>query len=83
MCAFKCEDFEYVLPQPSQVQRCGAVRFARPLRFGAPAGLVEGLVVVVVVARTEPAVVLLAKPAAERAIVDAPDAVNAEAIAAA
>lgn len=41
------------------------------------------MVVVVVVARTEPAVVLLAKPAAERAIVDAPDAVNAEAIAAA
>jgi len=43
MCAFKCEDLEYVLPQPFQVQRCGVVRLARPLRFGGSPSVTPGV----------------------------------------
>lgn len=35
---------EYVLPHPSQVQRCGVVRFARPFRFGGSPSLAPGVI---------------------------------------
>jgi len=69
MWAFKCEDFEYVLPHPFHVQRCGVVRLALPLRFiGFDALTVPAVVVNVVVSRD---------------MVAAPAAVKADAIAAA